>query len=297
MSDAYLNCAAQHFGMWCVHTPWLASAVAAVQSGMWQPQPVAARGGSPTAEPDPYTIIDGGIAIVPMQGQITKGQSSYGGVSSVGTRQALRKAANDPDVKGIMLHIDSPGGTVAGTAELADEVRAIASRKPVRAHGDDLMASAAFWVGSQAQRVTANATGEVGSIGTVAVVEDTSGMADKMGVKVHVVSTGAHKGAFAWGTEVTEEQLAELQARVDDINSFFLKAVSKGRNMSIENVRKAADGRVFSAAKAREMGLIDDVMSMDAAIADFRKELRAVDAEAKRRQTTSALKTRMAEIE
>ena len=295
MSDAYLNCAAQHFGLWCVQGTWLTSALSAIQSGAWQPQPVAKRGESDDAPP-PYTVVDG-IAVVPMVGQITKGQSSYGGVSSVGTRQTLRAAARDGDVRGILLHIDSPGGTVAGTAELADEVRSLQSLKPIRAHGDDLMASAAYWVGSQAGYVTANATGEVGSIGTVATVEDSSGMADKMGIKVHVVSTGVHKGAFAWGTEVTEEQLAELQARVDDINEHFLSAVKRGRAMAIADVRAAADGRVFSSSKARDMGLIDDVMSMDDAVAAFRKELDAKRADVSRRGRAAALRARIAEIE
>lgn len=266
------KCAAQHFGKWMIEPAWFAQAVEAVKAGTFSARDPEARRGDSEGSGRPYAVHNG-IAIVPIVGQITKGQSSYGGTSSIATRKAIRQAASDADVSGIMLHIDSPGGTVAGLADLASDVRAAAGIKPTRAHIDDLGASAAYWVASQTSGITANETALVGSIGTVAVVHDSSGAADKAGIKVHVVSTGAHKGAFAPGTEVTEEQIAELQTEVNDLNEHFLQAVQDGRQMTRTRLEAIADGRVFIAAKALGHGLIDAVTSFDAAITSFSKEL------------------------
>jgi ClpP class serine protease len=163
------KCAAQHFGPWMIEPKWFSQAVQAVKAGTFKAE---------TVRDDEtgyrlYTRISG-IAGIAMAGQITKGDSSYGGCSSVRVRKAVRKAVNDDQVTAILLHIDSPGGTVAGTGDLADDVAAADKRKPVYCYVEDLGASAAYWVGSQARRVYANPTAMIGSIGTVAVVEDSS---------------------------------------------------------------------------------------------------------------------------
>src|SRR5581483_9650939 len=109
------------------------------------------------------------------QGMLMKGQSSMGGTSTVMARRDIRQAVADQDVAGILLAIDSPGGTVAGTDDLAAEVRQARTSKPVWAAIDDLGASAAYWVASQTQRVTVNSpTALVGSIGTLQVIRDLS---------------------------------------------------------------------------------------------------------------------------
>src|SRR6185436_13049667 len=138
-------------------------------------------------------------------------------------------AAADPSIKTILLLIDSPGGTIAGTAELADSVAAANKIKPVIAHADDQMASAAYWIASQCRMITSNRTALVGSIGTYVEVYDTSKMYENAGVKVHMISTGPHKGALVDGTPVTDDQLAEVQKLVDSLNRHFLAAVSAGR--------------------------------------------------------------------
>lgn len=194
-----------------------------------------------------------------------KGRSKFAGTDTLALRQKIRMAANNPRVNAIMLVVDSPGGTVAGTDELAEDVRAASQVKQVHAHIDDLGASAAFWVASQATRITAGRTSQVGSIGTMAIVADSSEAAKMEGIKIHVISTGAFKGAGVPGTVVTKEHLAELQQRVDDINEHFLAAVEAGRGMTRKEVTVVADGRVFVAQKAKEVKLIDEVMSLDEA--------------------------------
>lgn len=282
-------CAAQHFGLWMVQAKWLADMSAAYNAGTL-----------PKVERDEldrrlYTVGLDGIATVAITGQLTKGTSSYGGTSNIQTRKALRVAENDSDVRGIMLLIDSPGGTVAGQQPMADEIARIAKngRKPLWAHADDGMHSAALWAGTQAERLTASPMTEIGSIGTVATVADTSGMAEQQGVKVHVVSTGPMKGAFTPGTEITDEQIDKLQQRVDELNDFFLKAVSKGRGMPIDAVRDLATGDDWLAADAKKNGLIDEVMSRDDAYRAMRRMLDGRDSD---RRSASRRAGRMARI-
>lgn len=274
-TDRYEACAAQHFGLWAVKPAWLRSMAAAYNAGQL-PKVVVDADERPL-----YRVDPSGIATVSISGQILKGDSSFGGASSVGLRQALRAAEADSDVQGIMLLIDSPGGSVSGIQALSDEVSRIRreGRKLIVTHAEDSMHSAALWVGVQAGRVTASAMTEVGSIGVMAVLQDSSKMAEDAGVKVHVVSTGEMKGAGVPGTEITDELLKEAQARVDEINGFFLHAVKAGRGMGIESVRALADGRDWLAADAKANGLIDEVMSQDDAVRTFRVMVRRRQAE------------------
>ena len=253
------NCYARHVGPWMIEPGYFSAAVAAVRQGTWPVIDAAERARALDSQPL-YETQDG-IAFVNMSGPMVKGDSKYGGVNTVRTRQALRAAAADTSVKAILLAIDSPGGTVAGTEELASEVAN--TKKPVYAQIDGIGASAAYWVASQAHKVFASATTEIGSIGTVAVVEDTSGAAEMAGIKVHVVSTGEYKGAFSDGAPVSQAQLDYLQQRVDDMNTHFLQGIANGRGMDAERVAKLADGRVMIASKAKRAGLIDGVQSMD----------------------------------
>ena len=216
------------------------------------------------------------LQVIDIQGTMTKGGSSlsFSG-STVRLRQAVRAAANDPNIHGIMLRIDSPGGTVAGTADLANEVRAAATKKPVHAFVEDFCASAAYWVASSTSWIVANdPTAAVGSIGTFMAMHDLSGMAAKEGIKAVVIRAGAYKGAGFPGTEITDEQKAVWQELVDKTQSQFTAAVAAGRNLSVERVAELADGRVHLAADAKQLGLIDGIESFDTALAALESEAR-----------------------
>lgn len=209
---------------------------------------------------------EGQVAIVAVHGSLMKHRASMsGGTSTVELRRTLRLLEQDPDIEGIVLHIDSPGGTVAGTQELADEIASFS--KPVVAFIEDLGASAAYWIASQAEEIFANATALVGSIGTYGVVVDASKAAEEQGIKVHVVKAGDFKGAGVLGTEVTEEQLAERQTIVDSLNQFFVESVARGRKKSVPYIEAMADGRVHIADKAKEYELIDYVGTLGDAVA------------------------------
>lgn len=281
------ECRANHAGPWLIEPTWFGRMVNMYRAGDLPRVQVDEASGRPL-----FSATEDGIAIITMSGAMMKGQSKFGGTSTIQTRRAVRAAVREPDVRGIMLSIDSPGGTVAGQDALAEDIRTAAQRKPVHAFGADLVASAALWTAAMADRFTAERMTEVGSIGVVAVVEDTSEAAEAMGVKVHVVSTGEAKADFVDGAPVTDEALARLQGRVDEINGFFLKAIKRGRGFeSIDDVKALATGETFMAAEAQRKGLLDAVGTFDDALRALRRTLRDMDkaAQARRRGQSQRL--------
>lgn len=214
------------------------------------------------------------IAAITLAGVLMKQQSSIGGTSTIQARREIRQAANDPDVGAILLLIDSPGGTVAGTDDLAAEVRAAAKIKPVVAHIDDMTASAAYWVASQADRVTANSpTALVGSIGTLWVIDDESAAAEQAGVKTLVFKTGPLKGFGTPGAPVTEAQAAHVQGLVDSIQKNFDVAVQKGRGLSAKQLESVRHGGVFTAEEAVNNRLIDAIQPLSKTITELTRSL------------------------
>lgn len=216
------------------------------------------------------------LAVIMLTGTLMKSSSSMSdSTSTVQARREIRKAAGDPTIDGIMLAIDSPGGTVSGTADLAAEVKAAAAQKPVFAFADDLCASAAYWIASQADQIFTNAnTALVGSIGTLAVVYDMSGAAAEAGIKTLVFGTGPLKGAGTPGAEVSDEQQAYFRGLVEDAQVSFDAAVRKGRGMTDNQLEKVKTGGVFSAIEAQGLKLIDGIQSFDQSMQDLAAEVR-----------------------
>ncbi len=266
----------QYLGVWAMHQLHMLELANHVRTMDLAAHVTTIRAGRANdSDPDrigQYEILDGGIAMIDVVGTMTKygsslSQMQYG---TVGVRQAIRKALRNDQVKTILLRVDSPGGNFSGTSDLADDVFAARQKKPVMAYIEDLGASAAYFVASQASRVVANPTAFVGSIGTYGVVADYSGLAAKEGIKVHVIRAGEFKGMGEPGTEVTHDQLLEMQRTVDQANSFFVSAVARGRGMSGDDVIELADGRLHVAASAVKLKLIDAVQTLDQAIDSLR---------------------------
>lgn len=204
------------------------------------------------------------VASVRVEGTLMKRSSSLGGSGTVQMRRDIRQAANDPEISAIMLAVDSPGGTVAGTDELAQEVRAAAKKKPVMAYVSDLAASAAYWVASQADAIYVNSeTALVGSIGTLMTVYDVSKAAAEAGIEAIVFATGPLKGAGTEGAPINEEQRAYFQSIVDSAQGSFDAAVKRGRNLTDAQLKAVRTGGVFSAAEAEERKLVDGVKTYD----------------------------------
>lgn len=228
------------------------------------------------APEQPMSILDG-VAVIPIAGPTTK-YGEMGTRSTVAVRRELREAANSSDVDSIMLLIDSPGGAVKGTHELAMDVKAISQVKPTFAYGSDMMASAGYYVGSQAGQIHSNEAGYIGSIGVMSVLMDTTEAMKRQGVVPHLVTSGGMKGIGMMGSKVTPEHLAYQQERINEMTDRFVGTVSQGRNMQPESVRQLADGRLHIAADAARLGLIDRVMPLEQSIDVLREFTQYVQA-------------------
>lgn len=222
---------------------------------------------------------DGGVAIIPIAGVIAphsrmvNGASQPRGTSVAAIRQHLRIAMADPGVHTILFDVESPGGSVQGIDELADEIRAARESKRIVSHTDSLMASAAYWLAASGNEIYASRTADVGSIGVYAVIDDYSAHYEARGIKTHVVSSGGVKGAGVQGSAVTDEQLDEVRASVNATNDVFVEAVSYGRGRDAKHVRKEWNsGRTWMGSSAAQMGLVDGVASFEALLARLQSE-------------------------
>lgn len=203
------------------------------------------------------------VALIPVLGTLMKQRSSLGGTSTIQLRRDIRQAAADPNVTAILLAFDSPGGTVAGTDDLASEVRNAKQVKPVWAHVDDLCASAAFWVASQTDAIYANSpTALIGSIGTLMTVYDQSAAAEQSGIKAMAFTTGPLKASGVPGTHVTDEQASYFQGIVNNSQQQFDLAVQSGRELSDAQLASVRSGAVFGAADAKRLKLIDGIQPL-----------------------------------
>jgi|CXWL01.1.fsa_nt_gi signal peptide peptidase SppA len=222
-----------------------------------------AKRSEPSSSDKPFEFSKG-VAVIPITGVMTKNPTSaqflFGGTSTAETRRKVRAAAADEDVESIMLFIDSPGGSVMGLEDLANDVKAaVDGGTPVIAFIEDLGASAAYYVASQASAIFANKTAIIGSIGCLAIIEDSSRLYENVGVKVHAIATGDLKGQGADGLPFSKEFIADKQRIVDSFGAFFFSAVASGRKMSADQVKEVATGQVWFAQEAMDLGLIDGI--------------------------------------
>jgi signal peptide peptidase SppA len=228
-------------------------------------QPIGAlmNGRSALTTDAPLYTNENGVGVIKFEGMVCKRPSFwgwlFGGTASTRVAQeALAAALADPGVKSILFVVDSPGGTVAGTEEMAEAVYRARSVKPVTAYASDMCASAAYWIASQASKLYANATAAVGSIGVYAVAVDLSRMYRNEGIEVDVVKSAPGKGSGVRGTQFTADQRAELQREIDSLGNEFVEAVRRARPSAVA----VADGRCFTAREGLSLGLVDGVTTL-----------------------------------
>lgn len=270
--DDTLRCFTNHLGIWAIKPDVMQGLVNGLHRGIWKlwsfqetQQVYAAQ--MERQQGKLYAQTDDGVAIIRMEGAITKALPKFEGASSVLTRRAIRNATNDEDIESILLKFDSPGGQVDGIEDLAREVTRARQFKIVDAYVEDLAASAAYWVASQARRITSNPMGFSGNIGAFAVLEDLSGLAEREGIRVIVKSTGPFKGMGVPGTAISKEAEDEVQRHVDQVGVFFFRAVRQGRRITASQLTAVTDGRLWIANEAQELGLIDAIGTFEEAVA------------------------------
>jgi len=230
-------------------------------------KPVAGQGAAINTNPA-YSSYQG-TALIPIVGIIGKGISPlmrmFGGTSTVIAGQQFSAALNDPEVKQILLYIDSPGGTVDGTQALADSIMAGRGKKPIVALADGMMCSAAYWIGSAADRVFASSgTAQIGSIGVVSGHIDISGRETQLGIKTTEIAAGKFKRIASNYAPLSEDGRSSIQATVDYLYSLFVGHVAKARGVPENTVlQKMADGRILIGQQAVSAGLVDGIKTID----------------------------------
>lgn len=248
----------------------------------------------------------GSIAVLPVYGVIghraslVEDSSSGVNTSTELLGSAFRALMNDPGIAGIVLDVDSPGGSVYGVAELAEEIFAARGVKPVSAVANSLAASAAYWIASSADELAITPGGEAGSIGVFAAHQDVSKMLEADGVKTTLISAGKYKVEGNPYEPLGADAQAFIQSRVDDYYGEFVRGVARSRKDTQTNVREGyGQGRVLGAAAAVKANLADRVATLDQVIADMQAKVRGSSgarAEADRAVQTSASRLRDIEI-
>jgi signal peptide peptidase SppA len=221
----------------------------------------------------PQAEVIEGIMHIPIAGIIGKGLGSFekgaGAVDVDDIEDELDEAEEDDEVRSVFLEIDSPGGMVAGIAELGDRIAGF--KKPIYSFTAGAMCSAAYWIGASADLVLCTRSAELGAIGVYLALEDESARFAAAGVKVELFTTGAYKGIGVPGLAITREQGAFLQSRVEEIGEMFFRHLGRVRpDISREDMK----GQSWLGEKAMGRGLADLVVrDRQAAV----EELRGID--------------------
>ena len=202
------------------------------------------------------------IGILHIEGSISE-DSTAAGYNHDYIIKSIRDMAKDEKNRGILLYVDSPGGTIYAADATYCELMAYkeATGRPIYATFESMAASGGYYISSAADKIIANRNCWTGSIGvTIGSMYDVSELLDSLGIKVQTITSGDNK---AMGSSVTptKDQVEIYQALVDEAYEQFVGIVAEGRNMSVKDVKKLADGRIYSANQALENGLVDEVVA------------------------------------
>ena len=185
---------------------------------------------------------------------------------SKNTIDELKEHLKDPSIKAIIMRIDSPGGAVAPSQEIYEEVRKAATKKKIVVSMGSVAASGGYYIASPATRIVANPGTLTGSIGVIMEIPNFSGLMNKLGIKSEVVKSGRHKDIASVFRGIKKEDREILQNVLDNVHDQFILAVAEGRKMLLEDVQKIADGRIFTGEQALKVGLIDEIGNLEDAV-------------------------------
>lgn len=216
------------------------------------------------------------IALVYAQGSILYGEGSPTIMGQKTMNKALQSAREDRNIKAVVLRINSPGGSALTSDLIWREVEKTAQEKPVVVSISDVAASGGYYIATPATYIIAQPTSITGSIGVFGTLPNASELAQQWGVSSYTLSTHERSATYSPLRPLSDSFRAELTEGIEQTYQTFLERVATGRSMSIESVDAIAQGRVYLAPKALELGLIDEIGTLDDAI-DKAAELAAID--------------------
>ena len=222
----------------------------------------------------------GGIAVLPFYGTSVQRTTPMQDVSGSGLMsiarftQTFRAALADDSVGGILLDFDSPGGSVYGVMELANEIYQARSQKPIFAIANSLAASAAYWLATSASEFYVTPGGEVGSIGVFAAHQNLAKALEKEGVETTLVSAGKYKTEGNPFGPLSDDARAAMQSRIDAYYGAFTRGIAKNRGVDVATVREGmGEGRVISASAAKAENMVDGVATFDDVVRKLAKAI------------------------
>ncbi len=188
----------------------------------------------------------------------------------------LDEAEGNPNVKAILLRVNSPGGSPAASQEIYEEIGKM--EKPVVVSVSDTCASGAYYISCAADRIVANRSSSVGSIGVIMQIPNYEDLYEKLGIKYTTIKQGKYKDVGSSDRPITAEEMELFEAQLEEIYRQFISDVAEARNMEVSEVEKLATGWVFLGTEALELGLIDDIGNYKDAI-DMAAELGGIEGE------------------
>ncbi|MEW6107878.1 MAG: signal peptide peptidase SppA [Nitrospirota bacterium] len=197
------------------------------------------------------------IALVRLEGPILDSKKKV---------DEIREYVKDASIKAIVLRIDSPGGAVAPSQEIYEEVKRSAAKKHVIVSMGSIAASGGYYISSPSTKIIANPGTLTGSIGVIMEIPNIEGLMNKIGIKTEVIKSGRLKDIGSAFRGMKQEERDILQGVMDNVHEQFIRAVSEGRKLKIEEVRKIADGRIFTGEQAVGYGLVDELGTLEDAI-------------------------------
>jgi protease-4 len=212
----------------------------------------------------------GTVAVIKVYGAILSGDSSVGLNAESGAYSGriiadLEKAAENPMIKAIVLDVDSPGGSVVASADIHRAL--LECPKPVVTSMGETAASGGYYIAAATQYIVARPATLTGSIGVIWQFTDASALLEKLGIEFRSIKSGSFKDQGSIARPLSEQEVAMLQAIIDEAYDDFVQVIVEGRDLSEAQVRSIADGRVFSGRQAVALGLVDAEGNLDDAIA------------------------------
>ncbi len=185
----------------------------------------------------------------------------------------LKEAERRSDIKGVIIRVDSPGGSVAPSQEIYNYILKLRKKKKVYASIGTIGASGAYYVSSACEKIFADSGSLVGSIGVIFTFAEIRDLLSKIGIKPHVFKSGKFKDLGSPFKEPTEEEKRLLAKLLADIHDQFIKDVAKGRGMKENDIREVADGRIFTGKEALSLKLIDGIATLDEVVEILSRDL------------------------
>lgn len=204
----------------------------------------------------------GNVALIKIHGIITTQEDEFSlddKATSDEIIKLIKKAEDNPEIKAILFEINSPGGSAVASKEIADEITRVSTslNKTTIAVIREIGTSGAYWIASSTDLIIASPLSITGSIGVISSYLEFNKLFDKYGINYRRLVAGRYKDIGSPFRNLTDEEQKILQAQLDSVHEYFIKEIAKNRNMSLDDVRKVADGLFYLGEEAQKLGLVD----------------------------------------